>query len=102
VAGDVTMSPPINDKESAGGDVSDLAAMKSVAEGGVISLDRDAQLQRGMKSRHIQFLALGGACVPSPLDWSRWILITMCVESGRVCLSVREPSCTWSDRSRYG
>ncbi|KAK3936114.1 proline-specific permease [Diplogelasinospora grovesii] len=55
------MSPPINDKESAGGDVSDLAAMKSVAEGGVISLDPDAQLQRGMKSRHIQFLALGGA-----------------------------------------
>ncbi|KAL2021585.1 hypothetical protein VTK56DRAFT_6938 [Thermocarpiscus australiensis] len=28
---------------------------------GVISLDRDSQLQRGLKSRHIQFLALGGA-----------------------------------------
>jgi Gamma-aminobutyrate permease and related permeases len=25
------------------------------------SLDRDSQLQRGLKSRHIQFLALGGA-----------------------------------------
>jgi len=29
-------------------------------EGG-ISLDHDSQLQRGLKSRHIQFLALGGA-----------------------------------------
>lgn len=28
---------------------------------GAISLDRDSQLQRGLKSRHIQFLALGGA-----------------------------------------
>ena len=28
---------------------------------GVISLDRAEQLQRGLKSRHIQFLALGGA-----------------------------------------
>lgn len=28
---------------------------------GVVSLDVDAQLQRGLKSRHIQFLALGGA-----------------------------------------
>jgi amino acid transporter len=28
---------------------------------GVVSLDRDTQLQRGLKSRHIQFLALGGA-----------------------------------------
>lgn len=28
---------------------------------GVISLDKAAQLQRGLKSRHIQFLALGGA-----------------------------------------
>ncbi|KAK4098587.1 hypothetical protein N658DRAFT_431657 [Parathielavia hyrcaniae] len=28
---------------------------------GVISLDRADQLQRGLKSRHIQFLALGGA-----------------------------------------
>ncbi|KAK0656948.1 amino acid permease/ SLC12A domain-containing protein [Cercophora newfieldiana] len=31
-----------------------------VIDGG-ISLDRDSQLQRGLKSRHIQFLALGGA-----------------------------------------
>jgi amino acid transporter len=28
---------------------------------GVVSLDADTQLQRGLKSRHIQFLALGGA-----------------------------------------
>ncbi|KAL1843842.1 hypothetical protein VTJ49DRAFT_7193 [Mycothermus thermophilus] len=28
---------------------------------GAISLDQDSQLQRGLKSRHIQFLALGGA-----------------------------------------
>jgi len=28
---------------------------------GVVSLDRAQQLQRGLKSRHIQFLALGGA-----------------------------------------
>ncbi|KAL2262484.1 hypothetical protein VTK26DRAFT_1165 [Humicola hyalothermophila] len=28
---------------------------------GIISLDKDSQLQRGLKSRHIQFLALGGA-----------------------------------------
>ena len=28
---------------------------------GVISLDRAEQLERGLKSRHIQFLALGGA-----------------------------------------
>jgi amino acid transporter len=28
---------------------------------GVVSLDPDTQLQRGLKSRHIQFLALGGA-----------------------------------------
>jgi len=28
---------------------------------GMVSLDRDTQLQRGLKSRHIQFLALGGA-----------------------------------------
>jgi amino acid transporter len=28
---------------------------------GTVSLDRDSQLQRGLKSRHIQFLALGGA-----------------------------------------
>jgi amino acid transporter len=28
---------------------------------GAISLDRAEQLQRGLKSRHIQFLALGGA-----------------------------------------
>ncbi|KAK1757780.1 proline-specific permease [Echria macrotheca] len=31
-----------------------------IIDGG-ISLDRDSQLQRGLKSRHIQFLALGGA-----------------------------------------
>lgn len=30
-------------------------------DGGVIVLDSDTQLQRGLKSRHIQFLALGGA-----------------------------------------
>lgn len=28
---------------------------------GLVSLDKDSQLQRGLKSRHIQFLALGGA-----------------------------------------
>lgn len=28
---------------------------------GVVSLDPARQLQRGLKSRHIQFLALGGA-----------------------------------------
>jgi len=28
---------------------------------GGIALDRDTQLHRGLKSRHIQFLALGGA-----------------------------------------
>ncbi|KAK3393291.1 amino acid permease/ SLC12A domain-containing protein [Podospora didyma] len=28
---------------------------------GVITFDKDSQLQRGLKSRHIQFLALGGA-----------------------------------------
>jgi amino acid transporter len=28
---------------------------------GVVSLDQESQLQRGLKSRHIQFLALGGA-----------------------------------------
>lgn len=28
---------------------------------GVVSLDRESQLHRGLKSRHIQFLALGGA-----------------------------------------
>jgi len=32
----------------------------AVIDGG-ISLDRDSQLERGLKSRHIQFLALGGA-----------------------------------------
>ncbi len=31
-----------------------------IIDGG-ISLDRDSQLERGLKSRHIQFLALGGA-----------------------------------------
>lgn len=37
---------------------------------GDISLAQTDQLERGLKSRHIQFLALGGACVttiPSPL-----------------------------------
>jgi amino acid transporter len=28
---------------------------------GVVSLDEATQLERGLKSRHIQFLALGGA-----------------------------------------
>lgn len=28
---------------------------------GIVSLDKESQLQRGLKSRHIQFLALGGA-----------------------------------------
>jgi amino acid transporter len=33
----------------------------SVVIDGGISLSPDSQLQRGLKSRHIQFLALGGA-----------------------------------------
>lgn len=41
------------DKESA-------PHMESI-DGGIIVLDSDTQLQRGLKSRHIQFLALGGA-----------------------------------------
>lgn len=28
---------------------------------GAVSLDKESQLQRGLQSRHIQFLALGGA-----------------------------------------
>ncbi|KAK0632664.1 amino acid permease/ SLC12A domain-containing protein [Immersiella caudata] len=43
----------------------DHASEKDDAPGAIIdggiSLDRDSQLQRGLKSRHIQFLALGGA-----------------------------------------
>ncbi|KAK4451360.1 amino acid permease/ SLC12A domain-containing protein [Podospora aff. communis PSN243] len=43
----------------------DHASEKDEAPGAIIdggiSLDRDSQLQRGLKSRHIQFLALGGA-----------------------------------------
>jgi len=37
------------------------AQVDNVLDGGIISLDKDSQLQRGLKSRHIQFLALGGA-----------------------------------------
>ncbi|KAL2180585.1 amino acid permease/ SLC12A domain-containing protein [Thermothelomyces heterothallicus CBS 202.75] len=45
-------SPPDTPDEALGG---------SQVVDGVISLDRAEQLQRGLKSRHIQFLALGGA-----------------------------------------
>ncbi|KAL2161746.1 hypothetical protein VTH06DRAFT_8308 [Thermothelomyces fergusii] len=45
-------SPPDSPDEALGG---------SQVVDGVISLDRAEQLQRGLKSRHIQFLALGGA-----------------------------------------
>ncbi len=34
---------------------------------GDISLAEGDQLERGLKSRHIQFLALGGACVKPPV-----------------------------------
>lgn len=38
----------------------DEAQTAHIIDGG-ISLSEDSQLQRGLKSRHIQFLALGGA-----------------------------------------
>lgn len=43
------------------GVVADEAQGGFDAVDGAVSLDRDAQLKRGLKSRHIQFLALGGA-----------------------------------------
>ena len=46
------------------------AAPGYMIDGG-ISLDRDSQLERGLKSRHIQFLALGGACVAPKLLTSK-------------------------------
>jgi len=45
-------SPPHSADEALGG--------SRLVDSG-ISLDRAEQLQRGLKSRHIQFLALGGA-----------------------------------------
>jgi len=44
-----------------GDHVSEKDETPSVMIDGGISLDRDSQLERGLKSRHIQFLALGGA-----------------------------------------
>ncbi len=46
--------------ESPGTDADETQGGSHIADG-VISLDRAEQLQRGLKSRHIQFLALGGA-----------------------------------------
>lgn len=48
--------------DSHGGDrTPDKEEGPAVILDGGISLDRESQLQRGLKSRHIQFLALGGA-----------------------------------------
>lgn len=46
--------------DTVGAGASQEKGIAPVIDGG-ISLDRDSQLQRGLKSRHIQFLALGGA-----------------------------------------
>jgi amino acid transporter len=48
---EVFLESPVADESQGGTQIVD----------GVISLDRESQLQRGLKSRHIQFLALGGA-----------------------------------------
>jgi amino acid transporter len=48
------------DSPGAVADADEAQGGLEIVDGG-ISLDRDAQLQRGLKSRHIQFLALGGA-----------------------------------------
>ena len=56
-------------EKQGGGESLDAAYSNNRGEviDGTISLDSEHQLQRGLKSRHIQFLALGGAYVTIPL-----------------------------------
>jgi hypothetical protein len=56
----------------------EATAGSQVVVDGIIVLDRAAQLQRGLKSRHIQFMALGGAYVlpPSPFFSTNYPLLT--------------------------
>lgn len=77
-APDSASSPPPNSSVSllvvwpaekqGGGEALDVASSHNQGQviDGTISLDADHQLQRGLKSRHIQFLALGGAYVAIP------------------------------------
>lgn len=50
-------------EKQGGGEALDVASFNNQGQivDGTISLDTTHQLQRGLKSRHIQFLALGGA-----------------------------------------
>lgn len=52
-------------EKQGGGEALDVAYSHNQGQvmDGTISLDANHQLQRGLKSRHIQFLALGGAYV---------------------------------------
>lgn len=55
----------VKDIETKGqGDVPQDVNFRSIAEGTSDLVYQHDQLERGLKSRHIQFLALGGAYVP--------------------------------------
>lgn len=66
-------------EKQGGGEALDVASSNNRGEviDGTISLDSEHQLQRGLKSRHIQFLALGGAyvAVPIPLPFTSPLLL---------------------------
>lgn len=49
----------IDNAEQGGGNGNDLAHARSTAAGSL--LEEHDQLERGLHSRHIQFMALGGA-----------------------------------------
>ena len=64
-------------EKQGGGEALDVASSNNRGEviDGTISLDSEHQLKRGLKSRHIQFLALGGAYVTTHIPK---ITVTQC------------------------